>query len=193
MLHLSVLAAPPVPAGAAVRMEQVPMQVSDNGVQNVLPFFRWLETGMETGHGIGPTPDFSAMPAQPLADELPDALFDGFMEDTRARYLPWTMLDHWSTEQTDQKPELAILENEHLRVEVAPMWGGQVQRVLHKKTGRDLLLNNPKGHFLTDGGVLRIATANAIQWNWSPGLIGCNDGGHLRWRLRALLFVPRRG
>ena len=82
------------------------------------------------------------------------------------------MLDGWNTSQRNTSVKIIVLENDHLRVEVTAGWGGQVQRVLHKPTNRDLFLHNPKGRFLTDGGVLRIATANAIQWNWSPGIIG---------------------
>ena len=93
------------------------------------------------------------------------------MEDLRANYLPWTMLDSWNTSQHNASVETIVLQNELLRVEVTAGWGGQIQRVLHKPTQRDLLLHNPKGHFLTDGGVLRIATANAMQWNWSPGIL----------------------
>jgi hypothetical protein len=150
----------------------VPMAVSENGDANVLPFFRWQFTASETGHGISQSPDFSAIHPEKLTDEVPDELFEGYTDDMRVRYLPWTMLDGWNTSQRQKQVEVATLENDLLYVEVTPAWGGQVQRVVHKPTGKDLLLNNPSGHFLTDGGNLRIATAQAIQWNWSPGLIG---------------------
>ena len=39
-----------------VTKQRVQMLVSDNGEPNVLPTFRWLETGIETGHGIAPAP-----------------------------------------------------------------------------------------------------------------------------------------
>ena len=108
-----------------------------------------------------------------LQDTLPDYMLNEthVMADLRDRMLPWRMKDGWTQERVERDVPVATLENDVLRVDVTPAWGGRIHRALHKPTGRHLTYYNPE-HQSANDGVLRSCELGGIEWNWSPGMIG---------------------
>ena len=66
---------------------------------------------------------------------------------------------------------VATLENDQLRVDVTPLWGGRVHRALHKPTGRYLSYFSGEHQSVNDG-VLRSCELGGLEWNWAPGQVG---------------------
>ena len=66
---------------------------------------------------------------------------------------------------------MATLENEFIRVDVTPLWGGRVHRAVDKRTGRHLCYFN-REHQPVNDGVVRAVELGGIEWNWAPNQIG---------------------
>ena len=93
------------------------------------------------------------------------------MPDLKDRMLPWRNKDGWGIDRTEKLVRVATLENDILRVDVTPQWGGRVHRAIDKRTQRHLVYFNPEHQSVNDG-VLRSCELSGIEWNWSPGQIG---------------------
>ena len=136
------------------------LNVSDNSyaaADSVLPFFQFMNSGNEGGIGFAFPPTNNVKPAMHgLQDTLPDYMLNEthVMADLRDRMLPWRMKDGWTQERVERDVPVATLENDLLRVDVTPAWGGRIHRALHKPTGRHLTYYNPE-HQSANDGVLR--------------------------------------
>ena len=152
------------------------LNVTDNlpHTDSVLPFFKFTNSGNEGGIGYNVVLDNTLNSAYGgLSDTLPDYLLNEshVMKDLKNKVLPHRMKDGWSRERSVQDVEVASLENDVLRIDITPQWGGRIHRTLHKPTGRYLSYFNPE-HAPVNDGTLRSCTLGGIEWNWSPGQIG---------------------
>ena len=152
------------------------LNVSDNTprTDSVLPFFQFMNDGNEGGIGFSYPPVDVPQPAlKGLADSLPDYLLNEthVMRDLRDKQLPWRMKDGGTTQRTPRDVRVATLENDQLRVDMTPLWGGRVHRALHKPTGRYLSYFSGEHQSVNDG-VLRPCELGGIEWNWAPGQAG---------------------
>ena len=93
------------------------------------------------------------------------------MPDLKDRMLPCRNKDGWDINRKEKNVRVATLENDMLRVDVTPQWGGRVHRAFDKRTQRHLVYFNPEHQSVNDG-VLRSCELSGIEWNWSPGQIG---------------------
>jgi hypothetical protein len=175
---LSAPSAPSAPSGGAARayVGTLKLNVSDNlpHTDSVLPFFKFMNSGNEGGVGYSFPPTNIPNPAMDgLADTLPDYMLNEshVMDDLRDRQLPWRTKDGWTMDRTERDVQVATLENDVLRIDVTPIWGGRIHRALHKPTGRYLSSFNTEHQSVNDG-VLRSCELGGIEWNWSPGMIG---------------------
>ena len=57
-----------------------------------------------------------------------------------------------------------MLENDQLRVEITPLWGGAIHRVYDKQAGKDLVFHNSE-HQCVNDGVLRCCATFATSWS----------------------------
>lgn len=83
---------------------------------------------------------------------------------------PYRMQDMYTRELYDAETMTAVLENEYLRAEFYPEWGGKLASLFDKEKGRELLFKNP---------VIRPCNL-AIRNAWTSGGIEFNIGerGH---------------
>ena len=175
------LAAVPVTASDAAKAYVGTLRLNSSdtspSTDNVLPFFRFLSPGDEGSVGIdlplGHLPNGLKPRPATLGNTLPDYLIDPQhgLPDTLGKVLPWRLKDGWTSSRKPTDVKVATLENEHLRVDVMPLWGGHVHRALHKRSGRHLCFYNEEHQPVNDGEA-RAMTLGGIQWNWLPNQLG---------------------
>ncbi|MDR0539664.1 MAG: DUF5107 domain-containing protein [Spirochaetaceae bacterium] len=104
------------------------------------------------------------------AEGFPPDKYAGFGRETGFRVLPYRMQDRYTRALVDIELPSAVLENEYLKVEIAPSLGGRLWSLFDKKRGRDIVYRNP---------VFRPANL-AIREAWFSGGIEWNIGrlGH---------------
>lgn len=91
-----------------------------------------------------------------------DELFINF--GTVPSSFPYRMQDNYTRELTDREYEFAVLENEYLRAEFLPDYGGKLWSLVDKKTGRDLLFANPVVR-PCNLAVRNAWTSGGVEWN----------------------------
>lgn len=171
---MSATAVPSSPARAYIGTLRLSTVDNRPHVDNVLPFYKFMNNGNEGGFGFSTSRDSAKVSAfESLSDALPDYLLNEshVMPDTKNRALPYRMKDGWTQERKARDIKVATLENEHLRIDVTPLWGGRIHRALHKPTGRYLAYFN-EDHTSVNDGTLRSCELGGIEWNWSPGQVG---------------------
>lgn len=88
----------------------------------------------------------------------------GFGTDNAFRVLPYRMQDRYSRKKRQMELVCITLENEFLRAEFLPEYGGRLFSLTDKKTGKDLLFRNP----VMQPANLAIRNAwfsGGIEWN----------------------------
>ena len=161
------------PARAYVGTIRLNSSDTSPSVDNVLPYFHFLSQGNEGTVGVDlkqPPRGLHPYPAN-LGNSLPDYLLNHGLPDTLGKVLPWRLKDGWTSSRTPTDVPTATLENEFLRVDVMPRWGGHVHRAVHKKSGRHLCFMNEEHQPVNDGEA-RAMTLGGIQWNWLPNQLG---------------------
>ena len=123
--------------------------------------------------GVNPQPFFrDPKPDLPVArdDGFPGHALASFGRETAFRLLPYTRQDRYDRVLRDMELPSVVMENDFLRAEFVPAFGGRLWSLLDKKEGRDILYRNP---------VLRPANL-AIRDAWFSGGIEWNIGrlGH---------------
>ncbi|KMZ53943.1 DUF5107 domain-containing protein [Dorea sp. D27] len=66
-----------------------------------------------------------------------------FGYESAFRVLPYKMQDRYTREKTELSLATVVLENEHLRAEFLPEYGGRLYSLKEKGSGRELLYRNP--------------------------------------------------
>ena len=92
--------------------------------------------------GESPLPQFrKRKPNIPtITGEFPDELAES--SGTHFKTLPYTVQDRFSRKRIPLEIKCLVLENEHLRAEFLPEWGGRLHRLFDKTLGEDLLFTN---------------------------------------------------
>ena len=92
--------------------------------------------------GESPLPRFrDRKPKIPkIIGEFPDPLKES--SGTHFKTLPYTVQDRYSRKRIPLKLKCLVLENEFLRAEFLPEWGGRLHRLYDKTSGEDLLFTN---------------------------------------------------
>ncbi|MDR0718253.1 MAG: DUF5107 domain-containing protein, partial [Treponema sp.] len=121
---------------------------------NPQPFFRDLPFDLETARGDGFPPGKDA----------------NFGRETAFRVLPYSMQDRYDRELISLEIPSVILENNFLKAEILPSFGGRIWSLYDKINKRDLVYKNP---------VFRLCNL-AIRDAWFSGGIEWNIGrlGH---------------
>lgn len=114
--------------------------------------------------GESPLPAFRARKPSiaTTVGEFPEKLLDGL--GTHVKVLPYTVQDRYSRKRLPLKLKRFILENEYLRAEFLPEYGGRLHALFDKVNGRDLLFTNT----VIQPGNLAIRNAwlsGGIEWN----------------------------
>lgn len=115
---------------------------------------------------------FGVAPADtPWAELIDDScsidLFSGTQPTLRDHILPHT-LQYWDAAETPSQIPSVSLENDVLKMQIIPQWGGKVHSLTHKATGAPLLLENPV-HMPFNGAVRKPFSSGGIEWNWGGG------------------------
>ena len=178
MWALSGLLCACVGSSPRAQLEVVRMNASNNNAatDNILPFFRFINTANEGGIGIGVNipSQYSARDGfSALNDALPDYLLreESVIADTTDRTLPYRIKDGWTAERVATDVPMVVLENDVLRVEIAPLYGGKIHSAVDKRSGKPLVFE-AREHQCVNDGVLRCSALGGSQWNWSPGEVG---------------------
>ena len=92
--------------------------------------------------GESPLPKFrERKPLIPTIEgEFPDELAES--SGTHFKVLPYTVQDRFSRKRIPLEIKCLVLENEFLRAEFLPEWGGRLHRLYDKVIGEDLLFTN---------------------------------------------------
>ena len=77
-------------------------------------------------------------------------------------------MQFWDAAETPRNVTAVKLENEKLKWEIIPQWGGKVHSLTHKSTGAPLLLEN-NVHMPFNGAVRKPFASGGIEWNWGGG------------------------
>ena len=114
--------------------------------------------------GENPLPKFRARkPSRPeIAPDLPDDMRVGL--GTHIKVLPYTMQDRYSRKRIPLKLKCLVLENEYLRAQFLPEYGGRLHSLYDKVNGQELLFTNT----VIQPGNLAIRNAwlsGGIEWN----------------------------
>ncbi len=124
------------------------------------------------------------IPGSPLLESTPQPRFrdkndDGFLtcdhtltaEDkvgynraTTQRTLPYRMQDRYHRGLDNQTYTTIVLENEHLRAEFLPQWGGRLRSLWDKDADRELLSVNPANR-ISNVALRGAWVAGGIEWN----------------------------
>jgi hypothetical protein len=132
------------------------MEVAGLGPENPLPRFR------------SPQND---LPLPVRADLPPDELAD-YGRNQMERTLPHRLQDRYDRRRVTRTVPTLVLENERLRAEFVPDWGGRLWSLYDKTRNRELLHRNPV--FQPANFALRQAwVSGGIEWNM--GRIGHHD------------------
>lgn len=114
--------------------------------------------------GENPLPSFR--PRKPVVarkpDDFPPALMAG--QSTHNRVLPYTVQDRYGRKRIPLKLQCLVLENDYLRAEFLPRYGGRLYSLFDKVAGEDLVMRNP----VIQPGNLAIRNAwlsGGIEWN----------------------------
>ena len=100
-----------------------------------------LQVGVGAAEKVSARTEKAVIPTFEIGKGNPSPVI--FNNDSAGAY-PRSMLDVGTRakEPTDKEYDLAVVENQYLRVEVLPAVGGRVWRIIDKKTGRNLLWTN---------------------------------------------------
>ena len=114
--------------------------------------------------GVNPLPAFRARRAQQVktTDRFPEGLKEGLGGHTKV--LPHLMQDRYSRKRLPLKLKCLVLENEYLKAQFLPEYGGRLHSLYDKVNKRDLLFTNP----VIQPGNLAIRNAwlsGGIEWN----------------------------
>ena len=114
--------------------------------------------------GVSPLPAFRRRtPSVGKCDNtVPEHLRESLNQITRT--LPYTMQDRYSRARLPLKLKCYVLENDYLRAEFLPEYGGRLYALYDKINERDLVLRNP----VIQPGNLAIRNAwlsGGIEWN----------------------------
>lgn len=95
---------------------------------------------------------------------LSDAELAGFGRHTGFRLLPYGMQDRYTIERSLRQYETIVLENDKLRAEFLPQYGGRLYSLYSKELKRELLFKNPV--FQPANLAIRNAWfSGGIEWN----------------------------
>lgn len=95
---------------------------------------------------------------------LSDAELAGFGRHTGFRLLPYGMQDRYTIERSLRQYEAIVLENDKLRAEFLPQYGGRLYSLYSKELKRELLFKNPV--FQPANLAIRNAWfSGGIEWN----------------------------
>lgn len=95
---------------------------------------------------------------------LSEKELDKFGYETGFRILPYTMQDRYDRNKKMIELKTIVLENDVLRAEFLPEYGGRLYSLYHKKQGRELLYKNPV--FQPANLAIRNAWfSGGIEWN----------------------------
>ncbi len=78
-----------------------------------------------------------------LGDDIPDSIRENTRLGRVDSILPYHRHDDYGRDRTSRSLPVAILENDHLRATFLPSLGGRLWSIVDKRTGRDLLYQNP--------------------------------------------------
>ena len=114
--------------------------------------------------GENPLPKFRARkPSVPaISDDLPENMRVGL--GTHAKVLPYTMQDRYSRKRIPLKLKCLVLENEYLKAQFLPEYGGRLHSLYDKVNKQELLFTNT----VIQPGNLAIRNAwlsGGIEWN----------------------------
>lgn len=120
--------------------------------------------------GESPLPEFRTREPSyiKVGGEMPPKYLEGLGKHIKV--LPYTVQDRYSRKRLPLRLKCVVLENEYLKVEVLPEYGGRIYSIYDKELGIDLVMKNPV-----------IQPANlAIRNAWLSGGIEWNIGniGH---------------
>lgn len=95
---------------------------------------------------------------------LSEAELANFGRHTGFRLLPYGMQDRYTMERTLRQYETIVLENDKLRAEFLPQYGGRLYSLYNKELGQELLFKNPV--FQPANLAIRNAWfSGGIEWN----------------------------
>lgn len=102
-------------------------------------------------------------------DAWPEDKRSYYGEDNGYKVLPYRLKDRYSRQLKQRSYRLIVLENENLRAEILPDFGGKLYALWDKRTRRDLVFRDP---------VIRIVNISAVD-AWTAGGIEWNLGYHM--------------
>lgn len=118
--------------------------------QNPLPMFRELKHHREV----------------PINDTVPPEEVAGMGQHMGDRILPYLMQDRYGRVRRPMSRKTIVMENDNLRAEFLPDFGGKLHSLVDLRTGRNLLFSNP----VVQPGFLAIRNAwlsGGVEWNVS--------------------------
>ena len=138
---------------------------------NLLPNFMQSQSRVESGTAIKLGAGRGVRATTIPDDSCGEDIFDSLNPDLRSPQLPNLSQDIWGCEREEEEIDVWVYENDWMKVGITPQWGGRVNSIVDKITGRENLFKN-KAHQPASIGVLKAWTAGGLEWNWSPGVIG---------------------
>lgn len=139
-----------------LRADSFQVEAAGLGGENPLPYFR------------GPEND---RPLPVTLDVPPEEVRD-YGRNQAERTLPHRMQDGFDRRRRPREVSSLVLENEHLRAEFVPEWGGRLWSLFYKPWKRELVHRNPV--FQPANLALRQAwVSGGIEWNM--GRLGHHD------------------
>lgn len=108
-------------------------------------------------------------PALINPEDWPKEKLTYYGEENGFRVLPYKILDRYERTLKQRQYKLVILENENLRAEILPDFGGKLYSLKDKSTGKDLVFRDP---------IIRMCNI-AARDAWTAGGIEWNLGQHM--------------
>ncbi len=102
-------------------------------------------------------------------DEWPEGKRAYYGQDNGYKLVPYRRKDRYTRELKPRSYRLIVLENENLRAEILPDFGGKLYSLFDKRTGRDLIFKDP---------VIRLVNISAVD-AWTVGGVEWNLGYHM--------------